>query len=263
MQTKELQHCRLAMLAAAGMIVQELQTGATLFYVSPLAPASADNILELKAQDSIVRGQVGWSQQSSRNSCPSTLCYAGPIDAAFAPLTAPAKERLLDAIQSGQSDAEIAKKAARLELLNPLRFAGTTASDLLPGNWLMVYTTSESIAGKNRPKVLQVRTPPEQSIDVANLRARNSETVWGVTNAVDIALQPAERDRVDVRFETFRLGPLAFPAPAELTGSLTTTYLDSELRISRGDKDNLFVLVRESTMRDKGDAVWDGWRRSW
>ena len=27
MQTKELQHCRLAMLAAAGMIVQELQTG--------------------------------------------------------------------------------------------------------------------------------------------------------------------------------------------------------------------------------------------
>ena len=31
MQTKELQHGRLAMLAAAGMIVQELQTGATLF----------------------------------------------------------------------------------------------------------------------------------------------------------------------------------------------------------------------------------------
>merc|ERR1719207_277737 len=30
MQTKELQHGRLAMLAAAGMIVQELQTGATL-----------------------------------------------------------------------------------------------------------------------------------------------------------------------------------------------------------------------------------------
>jgi hypothetical protein len=31
MQTKELQHGRLAMLAAAGMIVQELQTGNTLF----------------------------------------------------------------------------------------------------------------------------------------------------------------------------------------------------------------------------------------
>merc|ERR1712072_1180153 len=82
MQTKELQHCRLAMLAAAGMIVQELQTGATLFYVSPLAPASADNILEVKAQESIVRGQVGWSQQSSENSDPLTLCQAGPSAAA-------------------------------------------------------------------------------------------------------------------------------------------------------------------------------------
>merc|ERR1719388_369208 len=76
MQTKELQHCRLAMLAAAGMIVQELQTGSTLFYVSPSAPASADNILELKAQDSTVRGQVGWSQQSSENASPLTACGA-------------------------------------------------------------------------------------------------------------------------------------------------------------------------------------------
>merc|ERR1711934_1065692 len=82
MQTKELQHCRLAMLAAAGMIVQELQTGATLFYVSPLAPASADNILEVKAQESTLRGEVGWSQQSSENSHPLTLCHAGPSAAA-------------------------------------------------------------------------------------------------------------------------------------------------------------------------------------
>merc|ERR1711924_119872 len=43
-----------------------------------LAPASADNMLELKAQESIVRGHVGWSQQSSKNSRSLTLCYAGP-----------------------------------------------------------------------------------------------------------------------------------------------------------------------------------------
>merc|ERR1719482_1235533 len=49
-----------------------------------LAPASADNILELKAQESIVRGQVGWSQQSSKNSRPLTLCYAGPLGASGA-----------------------------------------------------------------------------------------------------------------------------------------------------------------------------------
>ena len=48
---------------------------------------------------------------------------------------------------------------------------------------------------------------------------------------------------VSTIFEQFRLGPIVFPAPKELTGSLTTTYLDEEMRISRGDKDNLFVLL--------------------
>ena len=42
----------------------------------PLAPASADNMLELKAQESIVRGQVGWSQQSSESSRPLTISGA-------------------------------------------------------------------------------------------------------------------------------------------------------------------------------------------
>merc|ERR1712072_1322307 len=50
--------------------------GSTLFYVSPSAPTSADSILELKAQESIVRGEVGWSQQSSENSRDLTICGA-------------------------------------------------------------------------------------------------------------------------------------------------------------------------------------------
>jgi hypothetical protein len=47
-----------------------------------LAPAAAGNILELKTQDSTVKGQMGWSQQSSKNSLPLTFCYAGPSGAA-------------------------------------------------------------------------------------------------------------------------------------------------------------------------------------
>ena len=191
------------------------------------------------------------------------LLSVGSARAFAPPLTAPVKSRLLDAIRSGRTDAEIATCAAALERLNPQFVTGTTASPLLPGNWLMVYTTSITIAGKNRPKLLQVRTPPEQSIDVTNGRAQNSERIFGITNAVDIALQPATRSRVDVVFEQFRLGPITFPAPRELTGSLTTTYLDEELRISRGDKDNLFVLLRESNSRASADAVWDGWRQTW
>ena len=108
-------------------------------------------------------------------------------------------------------------------------FTGAVASDNLPGNWLMVYTTSDSIAGKSRPKIFQARKPPEQLLEVASGRACNSERVLGVRNAVDIALSPATRSRVDVRFETFRIGPLAIPAP-DLTGSLVTTYLDEDMR---------------------------------
>merc|ERR1719201_865724 len=40
-----------------------------------LAPAAAGNILELETQESTVRDQVGWSQQSSKNSRPLTFCY--------------------------------------------------------------------------------------------------------------------------------------------------------------------------------------------
>merc|ERR1719352_526242 len=43
-----------------------------------LAPAAAGNILELKTQESIVRDQMGWSQQSSEISRPPTFCYATP-----------------------------------------------------------------------------------------------------------------------------------------------------------------------------------------
>jgi peptide methionine sulfoxide reductase MsrA len=47
-----------------------------------LAPAVARNSLELKTQESIVRDQVGWSQQSSENLRPPTFCYATPSSAA-------------------------------------------------------------------------------------------------------------------------------------------------------------------------------------
>jgi hypothetical protein len=45
-----------------------------------LAPAASGNILEMKSEESIVRGHVGWSQESSKNSRPLTLCYAGATD---------------------------------------------------------------------------------------------------------------------------------------------------------------------------------------
>jgi len=77
-----------SLLSLAAMLGARMQRGlqqATAFASSnghesdlsiALAPAAAGNILEMKTQESTIRGQVGWSQQSSDISVPLTLCYA-------------------------------------------------------------------------------------------------------------------------------------------------------------------------------------------
>ena len=47
-----------------------------------------------------------------------------------------------------------------------------------------------------------------------------------------------------VQFKRFSVGPVAFDAPKQFQGFLDITYLDKDLRLTRGDKGNLFVLTR-------------------
>merc|ERR1719271_527968 len=46
--------------------------------LQPAASALGDNLMEMKSQDShkMSSSRVGWGQQSSQNTHPSTLCYA-------------------------------------------------------------------------------------------------------------------------------------------------------------------------------------------
>jgi len=59
-----------------------------------------------------------------------------------------------------------------------------------------------------------------------------------------------------VKFEIF--GILKVDAPESAKGALNTTYVDNEIRVSRGDKGNLFVLRMADATKElfrKGDEA--------
>ena len=62
------------------------------------------------------------------------------------------------------------------------------------GEWELLYTTSASILGANKPWFLRPSGPIYQAIDVGRLRARNRET-FPFFNAVDADLTPTSGSR--------------------------------------------------------------------
>jgi hypothetical protein len=182
--------------------------------------------------------------------------------AAAAQKRADAKAALLEAIEgcargvtaSEALRVEIETRAARLERLNPTK-EGALRSGLINGEWELLYTTSAAILGANRPWPFRPLGPIYQTIDARRLRARNRET-FPFFNAVDARLTPTSASAADVRFTQFSIfGAIKVKAPESATGALDTTYLDAELRISRGDKGNLFVLaMRDPAKELRGDG---------
>ncbi len=70
---------------------------------------------------------------------------------------------------------------------------------------------------------------------------------------VSADLTPETKSRVGVQFTQFKIfGLLPITAPESAKGNLDTTFVDEELRISRGDK-GLFTLRRRYYMHGIAD----------
>lgn len=136
---------------------------------------------------------------------------------------------------------QVEKLASALEKQNPTK---NVLGSELSARWKLLYTTSDSILGTNRPPFLRPFGDIYQTIRVESLTARNQES-FPFFNAVEAELLPQSKSTVKVQFKTFFIGSIIpITAPPSAQGELTITYLDEDLRVSRGNKGNLFILKR-------------------
>lgn len=173
------------------------------------------------------------------------------------------KQELLDAIATGADKDIVLQRFRAVEAANPV--SRPVKSPLLSGDWFLVWTSSDTIAGSSKPAWLRPEVAPLQSLDLATLTAENAEEIspLGLRSSVDVELSPkpgkAGDTGVQAKFTRFRIGPLSFPAGEKFRGELDVTFLDDKMRLSRGDKGNLFVLLRDKAEADK---LWRAFQRT-
>lgn len=135
-----------------------------------------------------------------------------------------------------------------LEKLNLAREPVT--DERLNGTWRIVYTSSKSILGITRPKPFRPNIL-QQTVDIAGKSIRNKESIklgpFSVDTAVEAEILDATDKRVTVRFVKFIFFgfiPVSVRDDGSFVGWQDITYLDDDLRVSRGNEGNLFVLEK-------------------
>jgi hypothetical protein len=161
---------------------------------------------------------------------------------------------------------------AQLEDRNPT-LRPVEATDLLEGDWRLIYTTSRGILGLDQVPFLKLGQV-YQCIRTANSTVFNIAEVYGLPfleGIVSVAARftPVSDRRLNVTFERSILGlqrlvdyqtPQAFIQQIEAgakfraidfpitnreqRGWLDVTYLDKDLRIGRGNEGSVFVLTK-------------------
>lgn len=193
------------------------------------------------------------------------------------------KAKLLEAIASTNrgllanevDNVRVLSAIQELEDHNPTPKT-VAAKDLLEGDWRLLYTTSKEILGIDRFPFFKLGQI-YQCIRTAEARIYNVAEVIGVPfleGIVSVAarFEPVSDKRVNVIFERSIVGlqrVLNYQSPSsfikqiesgkkflpidfsienrEQQGWLEITYLDTDLRIGRGNQGNVFVLTKEKT----------------
>ncbi len=189
------------------------------------------------------------------------------------------KTELLDAIAptnrglltAPEQQADILAKIAHLEQHNPTSNP-LAATDLLNGNWQLLYTTSSELLGIDRFPLLAlgniyqcVRFTQQRIYNLAEIKS-----VFGGLVSVTATFEAVSDKRVNVRFDRAIFGlqsTLGYQNPNQFIeamqqtnkfnllkgidftvnsnrepGWLEVTYLDQTMRIGRGNQGSVFVL---------------------
>jgi len=190
------------------------------------------------------------------------------------------KEALLEKIAgknrgllSTESDKQAVLAAiAQLEDRNPTP-RPVEASELLNGDWRLLYTTSKGLLNIDQFPLLKLGQI-YQCVRVQTQSLYNIAEVYGLPfleGIVSVAAKftPVSERRVEVRFERSVIGLqrlISYQSPASFIqeieagkkfaaldtkinsnrqqGWLDITYLDSDLRIGRGNEGSIFVLTK-------------------
>ncbi len=168
--------------------------------------------------------------------------------------------RVLSAIQQLEDDNPTSK---------PLE-----ATELLDGDWRLLYTTSKGILGLDRFPLFKMGQI-YQCVRTSEAKIYNIAEIVGLPMleglvSVAATFEPVSERRVSVMFERSIIGLqkfLGYKTPSKLVqqiesgkkflpldfkidrgeqkGWLDITYLDEDMRIGRGNEGNVFVLTKE------------------